>query len=579
MKNKLIIFMLLGLFIFSSCKNNDENNDPKPDINPGQITEPIDDPFVNPPSEPEIETVEGTYYLYVEDEFDILSLTVGKNPNVEVSDSNNCMEINGFLIKAVKEGSAVVTVEDGNIRLIINMVFLPKREIIASDIELFVGETKELKVEYPGFKYEDIIFTSPMGMQAITLTKENGKFYVKGNEVGTYKAILVTKGAVKEINVIVKKVVINVLNDNFTVDCLDTLKIELDYPKDLINKEDINYYLYKEGIIEIKDDTIIPIKEGKVKVRVQMKDDRDTSTVFEVNVTIDPIKIIKILHQEEALMLKEIRLYADDYVTQSFMGSVSRYSFSDLNLVEQIIDIYDNPYIGQVATPEIVNYLDKKVNKSVPGAPRSGVKMTGINYITYHDTGNNAAGANAQANANWMKNPSSVDSTARSWHYTVDENQVIHSIPDDEITWQGDNYTAYTESIGIETCVNEGANMDKVWHRMGKLCAKLMYTYNIDINHIKQHYDWMGKDCPQTLRRNGLYQYALGFVEGELLVKKYLNGYKITFESLNPEYLDNNGQIIKAPLEEIEVGYKVTITNSNGYNESVTLYTKVSPLK
>ena len=42
----------------------------------------------------------------------------------------------------------------------------------------------------------------------------------------------------------------------------------------------------------------------------------------------------------------------------------------------------------------------------------------------------------------------------------------------------------------------------------------------------------------------------------------YLSNYTITFESLNPEYLNNTGQIIKAPNEEITVGYTVTIKNN-----------------
>ena len=121
--------------------------------------------------------------------------------------------------------------------------------------------------------------------------------------------------------------------------------------------------------------------------------------------------------------------------------------------------------------------------------------------------------------------------------------------------------------------------MNVIWHRMGKLCAQLIKKYDLSIDDIKQHYNWNGKDCPKTLRNNNLYSYAISLVEGELLYRMYLMNYDVSFESLNPEYLDNTGQIIKAPEEEIIVGYKVTIKNNKGYNESITLYTKVSPLK
>ena len=353
------------------------------------------------------------------------------------------------------------------------------------------------------------------------------------------------------------------------------MDLVLEYPETMIKKEEITLTIVREGYFTIEGLKVIPIKEGKSKVKIQAGDIKKT---IEIEVVVDPVKIFTMLNQEEVIMRKVVKLYGSTIEEQPFMGSVSRYFFADLNLEEDIIPIYDNPYIGQVATREIVDYLDKKKNTSVPGAPRTGVKMTEILYITYHDTANANAGADAQANANWMVNQYSVTTTARSWHYTVDANKVIHSVPDNEITFQGDTYEAYTTSIGIETCVNKGTNLDKVWHRMGKLCAQLMIKYNIDVNHIKQHYDWMGKECPHTLRANGLYPYAISLVEGELLVKKYLSGYTITMESLSPEYLDNSGQIIKAPSEEIEVSYKVHITNESGYDKEVTLTSKVKPL-
>ena len=400
-------------------------------------------------------------------------------------------------------------------------------------------------------------------------------FEITGNKPGETRIILTSGSETKEVTIQVNEVEIKVLNESLNVDVFETLELQLDYPESMIKKEDITYTISREGYFTIDNDVVYPIKEGKSRVKIQAGDIKKT---IEINVTVDPIKIIQMLHQEEAIMKKAIKLYGGTVEEQPLMGSVSRYMFDDLNLVEDIIPIYDNPYIGEVATREIVDYLDKKKNTSVAGAPRTGVKMTSILYITYHDTANVNAGADARANANWMVNQYSVTTTARSWHYTVDAKQVIHSVPDNEITFQGDTYEAYTTSIGIETCVNKGTNLDKVWHRMGKLCAKLMVKYDIDVNHIKQHYDWMGKECPHTLRANGLYPYAISLVEGELIVKKYLNDYTLTFESLSPEYLDNTGQIIKAPSEEINVSYKVTITNESGYNESITLTTKVKPL-
>ena len=592
MKKGLFLFVLLISIFFLGCGGSqeidkptpiDNEDNPKPvDTTPTEPTEPTTDPL-------EVDPFLGfqtEFSLFVGEKIDFNELYSGKLSSFEVTVSNNNLVVKDKVVEAVREGNTKVVIACGDDILVINVTISLKKDIDILDsrlidgcFEIFLGEEAYLPIVLYNCKPD-----------VLDITKDNDNIslngdLIKGLALGETKVTVKLEDKSIVIIVLVKPLKVIVLNEDFTLDCMETLRINLYYPKNLVDESEINYYLFKTGIIEIKDNTIYPIKEGKVRVRVQIGDDKDTGTVFEVNVTVDPIAILTSFHQERAKMISELRLYGEDsngnpaYVTQPLMGSVSYYFFGELNLIEQIIDIYDNPYVGMVATPEIINQIDKKKNKECPGYPRSGVLLTGINYITYHDTGNFNPGAKSQSNANWMTNSYSIAATARSWHYTVDEDQVIHSIPDNEVTFQGDHYTAYTESIGIETCVNQGANLDKVWHRMGKLCARLMSKYSIDIYHIKQHYDWMGKNCPQTLRMNNLYSYALTMIKAELAVKKYLSDYKIQFESLNPEYVDSTGQIIKAPTEEITVGYRLTITNSNGYNESVVLYTIISPLK
>ena len=558
MKKIIYVFLIaIAMLFFTACSSNNNNNNDNKD----------EDIFKDIPKT--IEIYEDTFFDFNMSFNDLFK-------DFSVSSDSPLVLISNKLLLAKEAGEAVVTITCGDKSTNITVTIKPKNYFFCKDMSIYLTETKEIDFELDGCKLSDLTLTP--SDDNVEITSKDGKYYVTGKNVGTSKITVTNQVFTKEMYVEVKEVVIDVKNETLTVDVLDTLELELDYPKSIINEEDITYTISKEKILKIEGTTVYPLKEGKTRVKIEAGEYKKT---IEITVTVDPIRIFTLLNQEQVLMLKSIKLYGSnpEYVEQPFMGSVSRYMFGDLNLVEDIIQLYDNPYKGQVATREIVNYLDKKKNTSVDGAPRSGVKMTSISYITYHDTGNNAAGANARSNANWMVNQYSVTTTARSWHYTVDENQVIHSVPDDEITFQGDTYEAYTTSIGIETCVNSGANMDKVWHRMGKLCAKLMSKYDIDVKHIKQHYDWMGKECPQTLRRNGLYPYAISFVEGELLVKKYLSDYTITFESLSPEYLDNTGQIIKAPDSEIEVSYKLHITNNNGYDEEVTLTSKVSPLK
>lgn len=553
----LFIFIIFALTLLG-CGNNADNNEQQKDNEEKDIFSEIIKSY---------DLVEG-------EKIDFNEVLRGKLEEFTLTCSSDKVKIENNVVTGVSSGEVEITISAFSKTEKIYINVKEKVDFTCEDISLYVGEKKKLDIKTRGFSINDISVVA--NDNSVTVEKVGGSYEITGNRVGDTKLIVSFGSLVKEVYVQVNEVTIDVLNESLSVDVLETLELQLDYPKSMINEEDITFTISKAGYFTIEGFTVIPIKEGKSRVKIQAGEVKKT---IEISVTVDPIKIMTLLNQDEALMIKTIKIYGSTVEEQPLMGSVSRYMFDDLNLIEDIIPLYDNPYQGQVATREIVNYLDKKKNTTVDGAPRSGVKMTSITYITYHDTANATPGADARANANWMVNTYSVTTTARSWHYTVDSNQVIHSIPDDEITFQGDTYEAYTTSIGIETCVNKGSNLDKTWHRMGKLCAKLMLKYDIDVNHIKQHYDWMGKECPHTLRANGLYPYAISLVEGELLVRKFLSDYTITMESLSPEYLNNNGQIIKAPDSEIVVKYKVHITNNSGYDEEVVLQTKVGPLK
>lgn len=290
-----------------------------------------------------------------------------------------------------------------------------------------------------------------------------------------------------------------------------------------------------------------------------------------MNITVDPVEIIKSFNVSNPIA-QYVTTYGNTEKTEFVYGSVSRYYPGGLNLSVDIIDITENiddnpnPYIGMIATPEILNAAEFKT-------VRSGILKPEIRNIIYHDTGNNNYGADAVMHAVYIAGPDNFNYyKARSWHYTVDDERVIQHLPDDEVAWQGDTYEAYSTTIGVETCVDEGSNLYTTWHRTAKLMASLLVKHNLKVSDIKQHYDFSGKNCPQTLRRNNLYDNAISLIEAEYLVLTELEGYNISFISNAPEYVDNYGRIIKLDTTLKRVGYMVYITNDDGYSESVFLY-------
>ena len=127
-------------------------------------------------------------------------------------------------------------------------------------------------------------------------------------------------------------------------------------------------------------------------------------------------------------------------------------------------------------------------------------------------------------------------------------------------------------SIGIESCVDEGSDLWYTWQKTAQLVAKLMKENNLDITRVRGHHFFTAKDCPQPMLENDLeiWWEFLELVEAEYeLLTKY-QGYEIKFESHNPDILDNNGRIIKQPDATTTVSYTITITK-DGKTESITL--------
>ncbi len=134
-----------------------------------------------------------------------------------------------------------------------------------------------------------------------------------------------------------------------------------------------------------------------------------------------------------------------------------------------------------------------------------------IKYIVIHETGNPSSTANAQAHNHYLE-CNGDGSTA--WHYTVDERIAYHHIPDDEIAYHAGK--GNRSGIGIELCVNQGGDFEKTFYNGAKLTAKLIDIYGLSVHSIKQHADFMDKNCPENIRNNDRW------IEFLSLVQEYL---------------------------------------------------------
>lgn len=139
-------------------------------------------------------------------------------------------------------------------------------------------------------------------------------------------------------------------------------------------------------------------------------------------------------------------------------------------------------------------------------------------YITIHETGNPAQGADAAAHGDYL-NSAAGERDLVSWHYTVDDHAIVQHLPDYETAYHagdGRDGPGNTTSIGIEICVNAGGDFAKAKANAAALVRLIMAEHGIPIDRVVQHNHWSGKDCPYTIRHTaGAWEGFLALCRGE----------------------------------------------------------------
>lgn len=139
-------------------------------------------------------------------------------------------------------------------------------------------------------------------------------------------------------------------------------------------------------------------------------------------------------------------------------------------------------------------------------------------YLTIHETGNAAMGADAAAHASYLKGDAAANAPV-SWHYTVDDHAIVQHLPDTETAYHagdGAKGPGNTKSIGIEICVDAGGNFEKAKQNAAALVRLLMTEHSIPLERVVQHNHWNGKDCPKTIRNTpGGWEEFLNLCKGD----------------------------------------------------------------
>ncbi|ARV47245.1 N-acetylmuramoyl-L-alanine amidase [Bacillus subtilis] len=158
-----------------------------------------------------------------------------------------------------------------------------------------------------------------------------------------------------------------------------------------------------------------------------------------------------------------------------------------------------------------------KVVKNLVSKSKYGLKCPNpmkAEYITIHNTANDASAANE---ISYMKN----NSSSTSFHFAVDDKQVIQGIPTNRNAWHtgdGTNSTGNRKSIGVEICYSKsgGARYKAAEKLAIKFVAQLLKERGWGVDRVRKHQDWNGKYCPHRILSEGRSNQVKVAIEAEL---------------------------------------------------------------
>ena len=135
-------------------------------------------------------------------------------------------------------------------------------------------------------------------------------------------------------------------------------------------------------------------------------------------------------------------------------------------------------------------------------------------YITFHNTANDASANNE---IKYMIN----NSSSTSYHFAVDDKEVVQGLPLNRNAWHcgdGASGTGNRKSIGVEICYSKsGGERYRKAEELGiKFIAQLLHERGWKVDRVKQHFHWNKKHCPHRVRDEGRWNQVLQRIQSEL---------------------------------------------------------------
>ena len=179
--------------------------------------------------------------------------------------------------------------------------------------------------------------------------------------------------------------------------------------------------------------------------------------------------------------------------------------------------------------------------------------------IVVHNTANDASAKNE---IEYMQN----NNKQTSFHYAVDDKEVMQGIPLNRNTWHagdGRNGKGNREGISIEICYSKsgGSRFILAEERAARLIADILDEKGWDISKVTKHQDYSGKYCPHRTLDMGWDRF-LKMIESE---RKTSFKVRVTADSLN--YRAGAGVKYKINGKITDKGVYTIVDQMNGWGK------------
>lgn len=458
--------------------------------------------------------------------------------------------------------------------------------------EVWLGEEYQLDIiALPYTASKDRVFVAISNFKLVELTKTYKLVPIRSGEVELKVAAysnISNPEVIKISSVTEPGILFDIDNPTYNLKVGDKFKVSAQaYPYNIKDKKVIfktnNEQVAKvdsTGLVEIVGSGVFKLEasvDGMPDVRVDLE--------FEAVDQFDDNSLMDYLTQQVLTYSKmhEITLYGTEMAETIVNETATRV----------LIDNYK--FYGE---NDHEWFLPKNTPGFRPGTPLNAdipeeFKFNDLNivWIVVHDTGNSGVGAGANLHARYLYNQATQNGRKASWHYTVDSQEIYQHVPDGEIAYHaGDGSSkpaigkqspalggGNVNGIGIEMSIQRDGHVYKTWQNTARLVAELLHKYNLPLSHQTYHYDFSGKECPQTLRKAGLVPLFEEMVKNEYeLIKRFGNNFSVELISNNPEIIKENGMII-TPKRSQTVSFDLKVTH-NGKTETKTFNTFVEGL-